>query len=71
MVYIFVPGKEALYNMIKKVMSDRKELPEKVELNKRLPVDEVLGLDLPDSVSASDLLTLLIGGFHTTAMCKT
>lgn len=63
----FDARKEVLYNMIKKVMSDRKELPEQVELHKRLPVDEVLGLDLPDPVAASDLLTLLIGGFHTTA----
>lgn len=62
----FISAKKTLDNLIFGILSNRRQM---VRSEKdKLPIDAVLDLHLPESTAISDLLTLFIGGFHTTGL---
>ena len=62
-----ISDKEILYDVLKEAVRHQKEYAsDKTDKN---VVSAALSLNLADSTVYSDLITMFIGGFHTTASC--
>ena len=64
-VYI---DKAVFYDIVKKIITSRKESSETSE---ELPfIDALLSAQLPESITEADVVSYLIGGVHTSGYCE-
>ncbi|ELU05646.1 hypothetical protein CAPTEDRAFT_145552, partial [Capitella teleta] len=65
----FEKNKKIMYDIMQKVLDDRRSNPP--ENDERCFVDALIDLDVSEDVKKSDMLTVLIAGFHTTGLLLT
>ncbi len=57
-----------MYSIMKKVADHRLENPP--QPGDELVVDAILSLDLPEESKMSDMVSVMVAGFHTTGLCE-
>ena len=64
----FSVDKDVLFNMVKRIIDVRKNSS---DTSKDLPfIDALLSAQLPEEATQADVISYLIGGFHTSGYCK-
>ena len=64
----YILGKENLYKMIKNILADRKKNPPAE--GEEVVIDMIMKNASSEEEAEADVLTFIIGGFHTSGLCK-